>query len=78
MTDVKEHRVLDLIGLKCPMPVLKTRKMLRSLDAGSLLEVLTTDPMAFLDIPHMCNEDGHKMEKVEKDGPRGRFLIRKA
>ncbi|MBD8892115.1 sulfurtransferase TusA family protein [Roseibium litorale] len=77
MTDVNEPHVLDLMGLKCPMPVLKTRKTLAGLSAGSRLEVLTTDPMAFLDIPHMCNEDGHTVEKVEKDGTRGRFFILK-
>lgn len=78
MTDLPASRILDLIGLKCPMPVLKTRKALHEMPGGSRLEVLTSDPMAFLDIPHMCNEDGHTVETVEKDGTRGRFLILKS
>ncbi len=68
---------LDLKGLKCPLPVLKTRKAIGQLASGETLEVLTTDPMAFIDIPHFCNEAGHVLEASERDGEAGRFLIRK-
>lgn len=48
---------LDLKGLKCPLPVLRLRRYLRDhVQIGEQVEVLTTDPMAQLDIPHYCNE----------------------
>ena len=57
----------DLRGLKCPLPVLKTRKKL-AIDAAAaqLLRVETTDPLAVIDIPHFCNEDGHKLLESAK------------
>ena len=67
----------DLRGLKCPLPVIKTRKKMMSLESGALLRVETTDPLAGIDIPHFCNEDGHKLvEAAPADGGH-RFLIRK-
>jgi len=67
----------DLKGLKCPLPVLKTRKRMQSLGPGSLIAVETTDPLAVIDIPHFCNEDGHAMERSETIDGGHRFLIRK-
>ena len=52
---------LDLRGLKCPLPVLKTRRHLRDLATGTLIRVETTDPLAVIDIPHYCREDGHQL-----------------
>jgi tRNA 2-thiouridine synthesizing protein A len=69
--------MLDLRGLKCPLPVLKTRKAMTSLVTGSLVSVETTDPLAGLDIPHFCNEDGHLLVSQEKTDAGHRFVIRK-
>lgn len=69
--------VYDLKGLKCPLPVLKTRKRLEQLPSGTALWIETTDPLAVIDIPHFCNEYGHKLEADEKTEGGHRFLIRK-
>ncbi|MDZ7925784.1 MAG: sulfurtransferase TusA family protein [Agrobacterium sp.] len=53
--------IFDLRGLKCPLPVLRSRKKLAGLKAGDVLVVETTDPLAVIDIAHMCNEDGHRL-----------------
>ena len=50
---------VDAIGLLCPLPVLKARKVLESLPSGQLVEVLTTDGMALIDLPHFCTTAGH-------------------
>ncbi|WP_299818295.1 sulfurtransferase TusA family protein [uncultured Roseibium sp.] len=68
---------LDLKGLKCPLPVLKTRKALRRLASGDRLTVLTTDPMAEIDIPHLCREDGHTLLAAEKTATGHSFLLAK-
>ncbi|AJD43052.1 sulfurtransferase TusA family protein [Rhizobium mongolense] len=67
----------DLRGLKCPLPVLKTRRKLSSMTSGALIRVETTDPLAGIDIPHFCKEDGHALLETVKTETGHRFLIRK-
>ncbi|WP_283196072.1 sulfurtransferase TusA family protein [Rhizobium sp. AN80A] len=67
----------DLRGLKCPLPVIKTRKKMSSLPSGATIRVETTDPLAGIDIPHFCNEDGHELIETERTETGHRFLIRK-
>lgn len=69
---------LDLTGLKCPLPALKTRKALKALRPGERLEVHCTDPLAVVDIPNLLNEMGDILEATERDGDRMIFLIEKA
>ncbi|MEP4768801.1 MAG: sulfurtransferase TusA family protein [Roseibium sp.] len=69
---------LDLIGLKCPLPVLKTRKAMSQLASGAELIVLTTDPMAEIDIPHFCQEHGHTLLETERTDTGHRFHLKKA
>lgn len=69
---------LDLTGLKCPLPALKTRKALKGLAAGDRLEVHCTDPMAIIDIPNLIRETGDRIEIREREERRIVFLIEKA
>lgn len=69
---------LDLRGLKCPLPVLRTRKALRRLAPGASLTVLATDPLAAIDIPHCLREDGHLLESQESRHGALIFRIRKS
>jgi tRNA 2-thiouridine synthesizing protein A len=68
---------LDLKGLKCPLPVLKTRKALKALTAGDRLEVLCTDPLSVIDIPNLIRETGDRVEIVERADKRIVFMIEK-
>lgn len=52
---------LDLAGLKCPLPAMRTKKALARLNPGDRLEVLCTDPMAAIDIPHLVNTSGDRL-----------------
>jgi tRNA 2-thiouridine synthesizing protein A len=72
-----DAEVFDLRGLKCPLPALKTKKRLASLPKGATLAVETTDPLAVVDIPHLCNEDGHHLLESLKTETGHRFTIRK-
>ena len=69
---------LDLTGLLCPVPVLKARKRLQSMGAGEVLVVTATDPMSAIDMPHFCNEQGHELLALEKQGETIVFRIKKA
>jgi tRNA 2-thiouridine synthesizing protein A len=51
--------IVDARGLKCPLPVLHTEKRLAELLPGRTLTVLATDPMAKVDIPLFCRQQGH-------------------
>ena len=55
-------RRLDLRGLKCPLPALKTRKALAGLGAGERIAVECTDPLASIDIPNLVRETGDVLE----------------
>ena len=69
---------LDLTGLKCPLPALKTRKALKSVKAGERLEVHCTDPLSVIDIPNLIRETGDKVEITDRSESRIVFLIEKA
>jgi len=69
--------IIDARGLKCPLPVLKLEKRLEQLPDGAHLTVLATDPMAKIDIPLYCRQNGHDCS-FENDGGAMRFAITKA
>jgi tRNA 2-thiouridine synthesizing protein A len=69
---------LDLTGLKCPLPALKTRKALKALKPGDFLEVHCTDPLSVIDIPNLIRETGDKVEITERAEHGFVFMIEKA
>jgi tRNA 2-thiouridine synthesizing protein A len=69
---------LDLTGLRCPLPALKTRKALKALSAGDRLEVHCTDPLSVIDIPNLIRETGDRVEITARDETRIVFMIEKA
>ena len=68
---------LDLRGLVCPLPALKTRKALQRLPPGDLLLVQCTDPKAAVDIPHLVEETGDQLQEQSSDGGTISFVIRR-
>ena len=74
---MSETVIYDLRGLKCPLPVLKTRRRMADMKPGDELVVQTSDPLAGIDIPHFCNEDGHELVMQERLEAGHRFHIRK-
>jgi tRNA 2-thiouridine synthesizing protein A len=63
---VMETTKLDMTGLLCPLPVLKTKKVLRSLETGMVIEVTTTDPGAVADFQCLAEQDGLELlEQIE-------------
>ena len=68
---------LDLTGLKCPLPALKTRKALKGLKPGDVLEVLCTDPLSVIDIPNLIQETGDKVDVTRQAEQQIVFVIEK-
>lgn len=68
---------LDLKGLSCPMPIVKTAKAMRDLSQGDVLEAFATDPGSVPDFVAWCRATGNQLlEQSEQDGVY-RFAIRK-
>ena len=68
---------VSMRGLKCPLPALKTRKLLSKMAAGELLVVECTDPLTTIDIPNLLRETGDALEGSSKKGRVLTFRIRK-
>ena len=61
------EKTMNLRGLKCPLPALRTRKALSALKSGDLLVIECTDPLTTIDIPNLLNQTGDKLEGQSKD-----------
>ena len=68
-------KLLDTQGLACPLPILKTKKMLRTMVAHQTLEVLATDPGSALDFEAFCKATGHTLLTSEENDSVFRFVI---
>ncbi len=71
------ENTLNLRGLKCPLPALRTRKALKAMQAGEILVVECTDPLAGIDIPNLLNQTGDTLEGSERHDKVLTFRIRK-
>jgi len=69
---------LDLFGLKCPLPALKTEKFLKALAPGATVAVRCSDPLSVIDIPNLLARTGDALLDQSAEGEEIRFLIRKA
>ena len=72
-----DHVVIDVRGLKCPLPVLKTARRMAPHPGGTCFHVLASDPLAAIDIPNFCREEGHRLLGSGKDGETLSFDIEK-
>lgn len=80
MTDSRLNRTeihLDLRGLKCPLPAMRTRKALAGIGPGVLLVVACTDPLAGIDLASLARETGDTLESRTDSSGFAEFRIRK-
>ena len=66
------QRELDTRGLNCPLPILKTKKMLADMQAGELLRVVSTDPGSMRDVQAFARQTGHEL--VEQSSAGSEFI----
>jgi tRNA 2-thiouridine synthesizing protein A len=67
----------DAVGLLCPLPVLRARKVLLGMAPGAVLRLLADDPVAVIDIPHFCAEAGHVLLSVQDIAQGQEYIIRR-
>jgi tRNA 2-thiouridine synthesizing protein A len=71
------NELVDARGLSCPMPIVKTATLFRTLAPGTVVEVLATDPGSVKDFAAWTRSTGNELIESTTDGPVFRFLIRK-
>jgi tRNA 2-thiouridine synthesizing protein A len=70
-------RLVDLRGLKCPLPALLAKRNLERAELGSEIVVLADDPMAPVDIAHMCAQEGFEILASERNVDEVRLVLRR-
>ena len=55
------HKELDTRGLNCPLPILKTKKMLSEMQSGEVLKVVSTDPGSIRDFQAFARQTGNEL-----------------
>ncbi|NBC49830.1 MAG: SirA family protein [Gammaproteobacteria bacterium] len=69
---------LDASGLNCPLPILRAKKTLNSMDAGQVLHVIATDPGSVKDFDAFSKQTGNELMESKEDGGKFYFMIKKA
>jgi tRNA 2-thiouridine synthesizing protein A len=72
---MKADVVLDVKGLNCPMPVIKTKKAIDAMQSGQVLEVISTDPGTKSDISILLGRLGHELLHIKEEGGIAEFYI---
>jgi rhodanese-related sulfurtransferase/TusA-related sulfurtransferase len=78
MENVKANEVLDAKGLACPMPIVKTKKTINTLEDGFVLEVQATDKGSKADMKAWAESTGHQYLGTIEEGDVLRHYIRKS
>lgn len=68
---------LDAKGLACPMPIVKTKKMMKTMDSGKVLEILATDKGSTADLQAWAKSSGHQYIGTETEGDVLHHFLRK-
>ncbi len=69
---------LDASGLNCPLPILRAKKALGSLEAGQVLRIIATDPGSVKDFEAFAKQTGNELMESGEEGGKFVFLIKKA
>jgi tRNA 2-thiouridine synthesizing protein A len=69
--------MLDLRGLKCPLPALLAKRALLGAPRGASIEIVTDDPLAAVDVPHMCHHEKFEIVSLSRDGELTRMVLRR-
>lgn len=74
---MKSDQILDAKGLACPMPIVRTKKSMDSMNRGEILEIHTTDKGSKSDLVAWANSGGHELLQDEEVDGIFKFWIKK-
>lgn len=69
---------LDASGLNCPLPILRAKKALNTLDSGKVLRIVATDPGSVKDFEAFAKQTGNELLESKEEAGKFEFLIKKA
>jgi len=69
--------VLDVKGLNCPLPILRTKKAIKDIAVDSILEVIATDPGSVKDMEAFCKQTGNELLETKDGGGTFTFKIKR-
>ncbi len=75
---MESTKILDVKGMSCPMPIVRTKKEMDTLNSGDILEVHVTDKGALADMPAWANAAGHTIVEQSETTDVITFFIKKA
>lgn len=75
---IQIDQTVDARGLSCPMPIVKTAQLVRTVAPGTVIEVLATDPGSVKDFAAWSRSTGHEIVDQTSDGAVYRFVIRRS
>ncbi|KAB7624490.1 sulfurtransferase TusA family protein [Alkalilimnicola sp. S0819] len=70
-------RDLDVRGLDCPLPILRSKRSLATMEVGEVLRVRATDPHAVVDFAAFCEKTAHRLERQSEGAGEFHFWVRK-
>ncbi len=68
---------LDACGLNCPLPILRVKKSLLSLESGQVLRIIATDPGSVKDFEAFAKQTGNELLESNEEGGKFHFLVKK-
>tara|TARA_B100000767_G_scaffold247121_1_gene247198 strand:+ start:185 stop:409 length:225 start_codon:yes stop_codon:yes gene_type:complete len=71
------NKTLDMSGYACPMPILKTKQVISTMNSKEIIEVICTDKGSKKDFVAFCNQLGHKLISQTEEGDKIIFNIEK-
>ncbi|MFW9959501.1 MAG: sulfurtransferase TusA family protein [Candidatus Thorarchaeota archaeon] len=77
MTDRQFAAEFDASGLRCPMPILKTKKEVQSIEVGQILKVIATDIGTKKDFPAWAERSGNEIVELVEEGDKLIWYIRR-
>ena len=71
------NRELDVKGLNCPLPILRTKKTLAEMESGQILRVQATDPGSLKDFPAFAKQTGNELIAQSEENRVFEFFIKR-
>ena len=77
MPVVEITQTVDARGLSCPLPIVRTAQAARTLQSGSVIELIATDAGSIKDVAAWCKATGNELIDQSSDGAVYHFVIRR-
>jgi len=77
VTKITSVTALDTSGLNCPLPIIKAKKEINTMESGQVLHIISTDPGAVKDFESFANQTGNELLKSEEKDSKFYFLMKK-